>query len=563
VFEALLDAHFRPWWESKGWRFPGLAPCPEAEAPETPAAADPVPAPESSEEPAAAPAEGYGRKDHPTVLVVEEEGRRRAGMEAVLAADGYEVRFAATLEEIRRDLERTPPAVVAIRRDGPVPPSSVLPLVRRARGTELRIVRGPAEALLGDAGSDERLPRFLFDLVRFFTGVVAATAGDSVERTEARARHAGRAARRMGLPEAEIEAVRLAAVLGDLEALLPRAEGSGQSDGILASLLDAERTPYPIAEALAHRRERFDGSGPAGLAGEAIPATARVLAAVDALLDPGDGGPEERLREQAGVALDPRAVEAVLRSEKAERIVDRLGESGPRDRVLVVEPDPVAASLLEMRLSNAGFDVELRREGTSALEAAGRQPPALVFSEVALPGLDGFTLLLRLRKEEATADVPFLFVTERADRGVAMRALELGADDVLAKPADLELLTAKAKALVRKNRARRPAAAPAGVSGDLTEMELVDLLQVLGTSGRVARVRIEGGGESGELALERGKLVDARVGATEGLDAFHLLLARREGRFTVESGEASSRTIDAPLESLLLDACRILDERSR
>ena len=146
-----------------------------------------------------------------------------------------------------------------------------------------------------------------------------------------------------------------------------------------------------------------------------------------------------------------------------------------------------------MRLVNAGFDVEVHGDGESALAAASAQAPSLVVSEVGVPMVDGFSLLLRMRKEAATEDVPFVFVTERNDRGSNVRGLELGADDYLSKPVDLELLVAKLKSLVRTVSARRSAATSpsGGVSGSLAEMGLVDLLQVLSTTGRTVRIIVQ------------------------------------------------------------------------
>ena len=101
------------------------------------------------------------------------------------------------------------------------------------------------------------------------------------------------------------------------------------------------------------------------------------------------------------------------------------------------------------------------------------------------------------------------------------------------------------------------------ITGDLAEMGLVDLLQVLAASGKTARVRIHGpGGEPGEMSLEGGRLVDARQKDLVGLDAFNAILVRMTGRFTVETRPPENRTIDAPIESLLLEACRLLDEAS-
>jgi DNA-binding response OmpR family regulator len=301
------------------------------------------------------------------------------------------------------------------------------------------------------------------------------------------------------------------------------------------------------------------------------------MAAVDVFFQLKESGSlgedlEARLRAEAETRLDPRAVEAVLRSERAEQLVGHLASEA--ERVIVVDPDPVAASLLQMRLSNAGLQVEIHRDGTKALAAAIANPPDAVISEVAMTGIDGFTLLLRLRKHEGTKDIPFIFVSERGDRASTVRGFELGADDFIEKPADLELLAAKVKGMIRKARARRPADDRAraaaqggsegsgGVAGSLADMGIVDILQVLASARKTVCIRVEGPhGARGELSLDKGRLVAAGVGELRGEEAVFELFEWSEGRFTVHAGDPpEERTVTAPLESLLLEACRRRDE---
>jgi DNA-binding response OmpR family regulator len=579
AMERLLDAHFRPYWAEKGWEFSGLPDLPgaEAEAPALPSAGlEGAAPPGSPSDPMPAQKAGPGAGGEVrSVLLLEPPGSCRKALGDLFLAAGCEPRFAASLEEIERELGRAPPSIVVACKEGPVPIDTVNEAIGKTGGTiELRVLRGYADALLGGAG-DDRLPGFLFDLMRFFTGLLSASGGEAIHRSEGRARAAEMAARQMGLSPSQVEAARLGALFATIEGHLDRMAGGATAGGDacgdrLGQLLDPARTPFPIAAAIEERAERFDGSGPRRLAGEAICPAARVLAAVDAyfaIKDAGGTGEEieSHLRAEAGAHLDPRAVEAVLRAERAERLVDRLGSTG--ERVLLVDPDPVAASLLQMRLSNAGLEVEVQRDGECALAAALEGRHDIVLSEIAVPGLDGFTLLLRLRRSEATRDIPFIFVTERTDRASTLRGLELGADDSIPKPADLEMLTAKVKGLIRKARSRRPSPAGVGggVSGSLGDMGLAELLQALSACRRSVRVRVEDGrGGSGELALDKGRLVDARLGNRTGQEAFFDLTAWTRGRFTVRAEEPpADRTIEDPIEGLLLEACRLRDEAGR
>jgi DNA-binding response OmpR family regulator len=576
---ALIETHYRPDWQERGWEFPGFAPLAAPARPEPPV----EPPPPVVVAPAAPPprqeARAAGAGEHPQVLFLETEEKWRRLVGDLFMESGFEPRFVGSVDEVVREIQRSPPSAVVTRGDGPVSPEVLHSVLRKQpRAIELRILRGYAQALVEEEG-DERLPVFLFDLVRFFTSLIAAESGPAIQGTEGRARTAERAARRMGLKRRDVEAARLAVFFADLEGRLSlrggaapgvEKEGDAGSADPLRQLLDPDRTPYPIRSTLEMLGEHCDGSGPKGLAGEAIPPAARVLAAVDSFFElKGQGvlGEEldTRLRAEAGKRLDPRAVEAVLRAERAERLVDHLGSEG--ERVVIVDPDPVASSLLQMRLANAGFQVEVHRDGEKALASIQGRVPDLILSEIALPAVDGFSLLLRLRKAEPTREVPFVFVSERKDRGSSMRGFDLGADDFVQKPADLELLVAKAKGMIRKARSRRPAGnvEAGGVSGNLSEMGIVDLLQVLSASRRTVRVKVEDGkGQSGELSLLNGRPVDARRGDVVGDDALYELIDWSEGRFTVQTAEPpGEQTITATLEGLLIEACRRRDEAQR
>ncbi len=578
AMEILIAAHLAPLWKERGWQFAGL-PRLAARAVEQPVAKGP--APMSIETPRESTTrEGCEPRDsvHPVVLFLETDEERRQSLSHLLIESGYEPRFASSLEDVAREVRVSPPAAVIARRDASVPLEALVSLVRKAGGSiELRVLKDYARALIG-ADGDDRLPSFLFDLVRFFVGVIAAVSGGSLQKSESRARAAESAARSLGLKPQELEAARLSVLFADLENCLPRLgsgpQGPGSSTAAvshegLAQLLDPARTPFPIRAALEGRRERYDGTGPGKLAGESIPPAARVLAAVDAFYfhqTKGAAGAmlETILRAEAGKSLDPRAVEAVLRADRAERLVDSLGSS--RERVLIVDADPIAASLLEMRLSNAGFEVTVCRDGENALSAAARGGVDLVISEVGVPKIDGLTLLLRMRRLEATREIPFIFVSDRTDRASTVKALELGADDYLTKPPDLELLTAKVKGIVRKARDRKPSQPAAdGVSGSLSELDLADLLQVLGASRRTVRVQVAGGeGQSGELILDKGRLVHAVCGALRGAEAFFEIFCWHRGRFTLRAiDSAHERTIDVALEFLLLEGCRQRDDAER
>ncbi|MCE2944735.1 MAG: putative bifunctional diguanylate cyclase/phosphodiesterase [Lysobacteraceae bacterium] len=102
--------------------------------------------------------------------------------------------------------------------------------------------------------------------------------------------------------------------------------------------------------------------------------------------------------------------------------------------ILIAEDDPTIRTNLARLLTLEGFEVRTAENGRMALDMALADTPDLVISDVMMPELDGHGLLKALRTESATAQVPFVFLTARADRSDVREGMTLGADDYLTKP---------------------------------------------------------------------------------------------------------------------------------
>ena len=117
-------------------------------------------------------------------------------------------------------------------------------------------------------------------------------------------------------------------------------------------------------------------------------------------------------------------------------------------RILLVEDDPVIAQEVARHLTGWGYEVVIR-EGFLDLETEFEAlDPHLVLMDLMLPGRNGFHWCREIRK---LSPVPILFITSAGDNMNAVTAMGLGADDLLAKPFDLSLLTAKIEALLRRS----------------------------------------------------------------------------------------------------------------
>ncbi|HEX2833163.1 MAG TPA: ATP-binding protein [Thermoanaerobaculia bacterium] len=109
------------------------------------------------------------------------------------------------------------------------------------------------------------------------------------------------------------------------------------------------------------------------------------------------------------------------------------------------------------RLLRDSYDVEAVHDGLDALEAALREPPALVLSDVMMPRMDGFALLRALRENERTREVPVILLSARAGEEAKVEGLDAGADDYLTKPFSAKELLARVHAHVRLQQVRHDA----------------------------------------------------------------------------------------------------------
>ena len=117
----------------------------------------------------------------------------------------------------------------------------------------------------------------------------------------------------------------------------------------------------------------------------------------------------------------------------------RRGGSG-RQKILVIEDDPVALADLQARLEANGYVVARAADAASAMTVVNRERPDLILLDLGLPAGDGFLVLERLRKIKTLAAIPVLVVTGRSDPETRKRVESMGVAPVLLKPVGTEAL---------------------------------------------------------------------------------------------------------------------------
>ena len=135
-------------------------------------------------------------------------------------------------------------------------------------------------------------------------------------------------------------------------------------------------------------------------------------------------------------------------------------------RILLVEDDTTVREAVAAYLTRAGHDVDAVADGEAAVEHFTAQPADLVLLDLMLPGLGGLEVTRRLRSMRR--DLPLIMVTARGQEHERVQGLQHGADDYVSKPFSLRELELRVRSVLR-----RTAAAPAEVSGTLSDGDLV------------------------------------------------------------------------------------------
>lgn len=118
-------------------------------------------------------------------------------------------------------------------------------------------------------------------------------------------------------------------------------------------------------------------------------------------------------------------------------------------KILVVDDQPVNIRLLVHLLGREGMEVITASSGQECLHFLETKHPDLVLLDIMMPGMDGMEVCRRIREGEATRDTPVIFITAKTNREGRLAGLQIGADDYITKPIDLEETLARVRTQLR------------------------------------------------------------------------------------------------------------------
>jgi response regulator RpfG family c-di-GMP phosphodiesterase len=521
------------------------------------------------------------------MLIVEMHDQVRKFIIKLYSSEGYRVKGFASKDEAFSELEKGEyDSLVIKERDLEESGAEFEDSFRdRFPGVELCIIKDYGAAAIGETRMMRRMTSSFLETLDGLIGLLEMESKGIQGHSNNVAKYAKLIANKLDVSPREADAIHLAVSIHDLgkkglkHFTILQVDATTDSEELMEhaevplKLLGTSKFPLDIEPIIKHQFERWDGRGiPEGLKGENIPTGARILSIVDAFedltnkysdhetVDPSEA--LELLNRQTGKLFDPKLFEIFMSVVRDDIYLQQM--DGSQELIMIADTDMDLTTLLELRLISSGYGVIIARDGDDALAKARAEKPTMIVTEVELPGKDGFSFVSELIEDELIKNIPFIFLSRKDDPKSVTQGLDLGAEDYITKPVKVDVLCAKLIRMINKLKEEKKVAAPveaAGVSGSLSEMGLPDIIQILGAGRKTGLVTLANNGETAEIYIEEGRIVNAKVDDLKGEEAFYKILYWSDGTFKIDpKAEITERLISLNNDSLLLEGYRRMDE---
>ncbi len=227
--------------------------------------------------------------------------------------------------------------------------------------------------------------------------------------------------------------------------------------------------------------------------------------------------------------------------------------------VLIADGDADLATALAERVREEDCEVIVAVDGKRVRDICRDARPTVAFLDAALPGIDGYNLLLDLRSKNE--DAAIFLTSSRGEEFRHAKALELGADDFVVKPYSIEVMTSKIRRELKRRGdggVRAPTVQFDGVSGSLKDMTALDIVQSLELGRKTAHLILQyEDGLNGELRVDDGQVCGGVSGPNAGESVFYALMQPGPGLFRIEYRQSPiPRNILKPNTYLMIEAMR-------
>lgn len=225
-----------------------------------------------------------------------------------------------------------------------------------------------------------------------------------------------------------------------------------------------------------------------------------------------------------------------------------------REHLLLVERDAKTRRLLKVSLEQAGYSVDVARDGEDAWSRLTEAPFDLVLTATNLPKLDGYGLVRKLKDDSELSSMPVIFLIESDSIEAKIRGLELGVEEYLSKPVFVKELLSRVQVLIAKQVRIQLSSSvlETRVQGQLSDMPAIDLLESLEAGRQSGMIRMRTGDREGTVYYQDGEIIDARLKRLRGEEVVYRLLTWTRGTYEVELRDVDVEpTIDVSTRAVI------------
>ena len=234
-------------------------------------------------------------------------------------------------------------------------------------------------------------------------------------------------------------------------------------------------------------------------------------------------------------------------------------------KLLLVDDNPMVLGMLQQALSSLAT-VTPASDTADALLKAVDDPPDLVVCDYRMPGMDGRQLIEKLKSRPGTANFSSVLMASKGDIAERLSQQD-SADDYLEKPFFLKEATRRIKRLIDRialEKMAKTAPSDGVVRGNLSQMNVIDLMQSLEMGRKSCQLTLTNEGEKCEVFFAEGQVKHATFGALVGDAAVFKVLRWTGGNFQLDfEGKTDKETTQLNTQGLLMEGLRLLDESQR
>lgn len=230
-----------------------------------------------------------------------------------------------------------------------------------------------------------------------------------------------------------------------------------------------------------------------------------------------------------------------------------------RHSILCVDDDPATLKLLKAELEANNYSSHHARSGEQAIHILEKQHFDLVILDLNMPGISGFETLNRIKGMADIADIPVIFLSAHGRDELKIQGFEYGADDFIVKPFTGPMLLARIKAVLRRST---PSAPLKGIQGNIEDLNIFDLLQMLTFSDKNCTVIFPE--MNGKIGIHASDVLFIEQGPHRGTDALVRLSLLNQGTFAVLEHDATvehnATEQPIPIDTLVFNTAIQVDE---